>query len=99
MSYQENQDRLDQLAYSDEYAEYIMANPQGGRIICNGDTLLNAMEEGHLFEEFLASIGESYLLDDEVGDGMTDAEADADVLRSAGWGTDEDYGDFGGDRY
>jgi hypothetical protein len=28
-------------------------------------------------------------------DGMTDVEADADTLRSAGWGTDEDYGDFG----
>lgn len=28
---------------------------------------------------------------------MTDAEADADVLASAGWGTDEDYGYFGGD--
>jgi len=26
---------------------------------------------------------------------MTDVEADADTLRSAGMGTDEDYGDFG----
>jgi len=34
--------------------------------------------------------------DDEPGDGMTDVEADADTLASAGWGTDEDYGDFGG---
>jgi hypothetical protein len=43
-------------------------------------------------EKFLARVrGE----DVEVGDGMTDAEADADTLRSAGWGTDEDYG--GGD--
>jgi hypothetical protein len=33
--------------------------------------------------------------DDEIGDGMTDVEADADTLRSAGMGTDEDYG--GGD--
>ena len=30
-------------------------------------------------------------------DNMTDAEADADALASAGWGTDEDYGYFGGD--
>lgn len=30
---------------------------------------------------------------DEPWDGFrSDAEADADVLRSAGWGTDEDYG-------
>lgn len=29
--------------------------------------------------------------------GMTDVEADADTLASAGWGTDEDYGYFGDD--
>jgi hypothetical protein len=33
---------------------------------------------------------------EEFGDGMTDAEADADTLASAGWGTDEDYGLYGG---
>jgi hypothetical protein len=34
--------------------------------------------------------------DDEPWDGFnTDAEADADVLASAGWGTDEDYGCYG----
>ncbi len=32
---------------------------------------------------------------DEPGDGFTDAEADADTLASAGYGTDEDYGSFG----
>ena len=32
--------------------------------------------------------------DDEIGDGMTDVEADADTLASAGYGTDEDYGCF-----
>ena len=30
--------------------------------------------------------------DDEPEDPYTDAEADADTLASAGWGTDEDYG-------
>ena len=35
--------------------------------------------------------------DPEIGDGMTDAEADANVLASAGWGTDEDYGYYGHD--
>lgn len=30
-------------------------------------------------------------------DGLTDAEADAMTLASAGYGTDEDYGFFGGD--
>lgn len=32
---------------------------------------------------------------DEPDDNMTDVEADADTLASAGWGTDEDYGYFG----
>jgi len=27
---------------------------------------------------------------------MSDVEADADTFASCGWGTDEDYGDFGG---
>ena len=37
--------------------------------------------------------------DDEPRDFMTDAEADADVLKSAGMGIDEDYGyfDYGGE--
>lgn len=32
-------------------------------------------------------------------DDMTDLEADADTLKSAGWGTDEDYGYFGGEDF
>lgn len=35
----------------------------------------------------------------EPDDLMTDVEADTDVLRSAGYGTDEDYGYYGGDDY
>jgi hypothetical protein len=35
--------------------------------------------------------------DEEPEDNMTDVEADADTLRIAGMGTDEDYGYFGGD--
>jgi len=38
---------------------------------------------------------ETNVPDDEPFDGFrTDAEADADALASAGWGTDEDYGCF-----
>jgi len=33
---------------------------------------------------------------DEGNQFLTDAEADADALASAGWGTDEDYGCFDG---
>lgn len=36
--------------------------------------------------------------DEEPFDGFrTDAEADGDVLKSAGYGTDEDYGSYGND--
>ena len=44
--------------------------------------------------------GESWFGDDEdhtEGFQMSDVEADADTLASAGWGTDEDYGFFGED--
>ena len=34
---------------------------------------------------------------DEDDDLMSDVEADADTLTSAGWGTDEDYGYYGGE--
>ena len=37
--------------------------------------------------------------DDGPECGMTDVEADADTLASAGYGTDEDYGYYGEDSY
>ena len=39
-------------------------------------------------DDFSDSINEDAIREDS----MTDAEADADTLASAGWGTDEDYG-------
>lgn len=39
-----------------EYAEYIMNNCHGERIICNGRTLLDAQESHYLLDEFLESI-------------------------------------------
>ena len=56
-------------------------------------------------EADILSEGEMILQHDEIevrdywNDVASDAEADADVLASAGWGTDEDYGDYGGDSY
>ena len=47
---------IDELQYSDSYAAYIMEHAKGDRVICNGDTLLSAQEDGYLFDEFLASI-------------------------------------------
>lgn len=39
-------------ALQDLHMEYIMENCHGDRVICNGDTLIIAQEEGYLFEEF-----------------------------------------------
>jgi hypothetical protein len=43
---------------SDEYVAYIMDNCGGERIICNGDALIAAIEEGYLFESFLESLND-----------------------------------------
>ena len=48
---------LNDLQYSDGYVDYIMENSKGDRVICNGDTLTIAMEDGYLFDDFLDSIG------------------------------------------
>jgi len=47
----------DALRDSGEYAEYIMEFASGERIICNGDMLTQAMEDGVLWEDFLYSLG------------------------------------------
>lgn len=47
---------LDELSNSEEYAEYIMNNCGGDRVICDGDTLLLAMEDNYLFDAFIDSI-------------------------------------------
>jgi len=39
-----------------EYAEYIEEHCHGDRIICNGDTLIRAMEDGYLWEDFRESM-------------------------------------------
>lgn len=38
------------------YAEYIMEHRYGDRLICNGDMLIQAMEDGYLYDDFMASI-------------------------------------------
>lgn len=42
--------------YDSEYAAYIMNNCGGDRVICNGDTLIVAMEEFYLFDDFVDSL-------------------------------------------
>lgn len=44
---------LDDLFQSDEYMEFLMERAGGDRLICNGDTLTQAMEDGYLWDEFL----------------------------------------------
>lgn len=52
------------------------------------------LEKAKEWAEFYADNDEDGENDEEIGDGMTDVEADADTLASAGYGTDEDYGCF-----
>ena len=50
----------------------------------------------------MLEVAETFLDDDEIevrdywNDIASDGEADSDALASAGWGTDEDYGCYGG---
>jgi len=51
----------------------------------------------------MLEVAETFLDDDEIevrdywNDIASDGEADGDALASAGWGTDEDYGCYGGE--
>lgn len=54
-------------------------------------------------EVAILEVADALLEDDEVevrdywNDIASDGEADGDALASAGWGTDEDYGCYGGE--
>lgn len=62
---------------------------------CTIPTELDRIEAAESWREIQDAIGIDGVYDDEPWDGFnSDAEADADVLASAGHGTDEDYGDF-----
>ena len=43
---------FDNAELDEEYAEYIMEHCSGDRIICNGDTLCDAMEDLYLYDSF-----------------------------------------------
>ena len=43
---------FDKVDLWDEYMEFIMENCHGERAICNGDMLIEAAEEGYLYDEF-----------------------------------------------
>jgi len=57
----------------------------------NGEEMRECCE--HEYESACACcIGECDKCSEKNGYEMSDVEADADTLASAGWGTDEDYG-------
>ena len=53
---------------------------------------LDAADLLELESQIRTELAEFYEMDRNYEDNMTDVEADADTLASAGWGTDEDYG-------
>ena len=51
------------------------------------DAIDNAMEDAYAWADY----------GDHAEDSWSDADADASTLASVGWGTDEDYGYYGGE--
>ena len=51
-----NASMIQDLMYSSEYADYIMKHAGGDRVICNGDTLTEAMEDFYLWDDFIDSL-------------------------------------------
>ena len=52
---------FDNFELESEYGEFIMNNCHGERIICNGATLVDAIEDNYLYDEFKASMLEPQL--------------------------------------
>lgn len=49
----EIEDAVQNGEHDAEYSTYIMDNCGGDRMICNGDTLIQAIEDGYLFGHFV----------------------------------------------
>lgn len=52
MTNEEFEEYFEAVDLWDDYMEYIMENCHGERMICNGDMLIVAAEEGYLYEAF-----------------------------------------------
>ena len=82
--------------YPDEPAEVEITE-----LLCNDFDAMPLMEIEQAAEEITALVEKVITPEEPEGpefepdDGMTDVEADADTLKSAGMGTDEDYGYYG----
>lgn len=91
----------DPEAFSGDYEEYQALLRQLAQEKADHDAELvrDGMREVH-FDDDCDEQPEGDLFDivrqhDEAEDNLSDVEADADTLASAGYGTDEDYGDYG----
>jgi hypothetical protein len=54
MKYRQFELAFENNLLDDQYAEFIMTHNNGDRIICNGDTLIAAIESEYLFDEFVS---------------------------------------------
>ena len=76
---------LEEEIHSDEANTFVHCDNCGE--LCHPDNLIDGV-----CEDCEDDRQEDYYEEDDVW-------ADADTLSSAGWGTDEDYGYYGGDEY
>lgn len=79
------------------YAELVEALELDGEVTGDGVPYLSERINRLEIEEAMKETAE-LVADTEDGD-TNDLSADAEWLASAGHGTDEDYGDFGGDEF
>lgn len=56
MSDDEFDSRMSSNDLDDKYAEYLMAHAAPDRLICNGDQLVKAMEDGFMADQFKESL-------------------------------------------
>jgi hypothetical protein len=80
------------------YNEFHLQNAEDIGVAWNGRRIWICINGVSLFRakimdgQFMIEFNPPPTFDEEPEDNMTDVEADADTLKSIGWGTDEDYG-------
>ena len=50
--------KMNNFELDSEYSDYIMEHCAGDRMICNGDQLILAIEDGYLYDEFKSTVCE-----------------------------------------
>lgn len=82
----------------DEFAEIVPSNTEDYGIVNTSEESILIVSKNELSEDQINDIVYQDPYDD-ADHGSYDMSDDADALASAGYGTDEDYGDYGGDDY